>query len=86
MIYKAHKPFPLGPPAAPAGAYVQTASVTPNSVRLIWTVTQYMEHGSPITQYDIEAEVEYYPGQWKLVATGTHGKANNFELTKVKVY
>ena len=45
-------------------------TITPHSARIIWTIGVDSEHGSPIYGYDIEAEIHYYPGQWKLQAIG----------------
>ncbi|KAL4221262.1 ATP-dependent RNA helicase ddx25 [Mactra antiquata] len=58
-----------GPPGAPAGAYVVPATVRPDSARLVWTITPAINHGSPVTMYDIEAELGLYPGRWEVIAS-----------------
>ncbi|XP_045162637.2 contactin-like [Mercenaria mercenaria] len=61
--------FVEGPPGAPAGAYVESTSVTANSVRLSWTVSPFMGHGNPVSRYHVEAEMSLYPDQWETIAT-----------------
>ncbi|KAL4221661.1 Contactin 1 [Mactra antiquata] len=58
-----------GPPGAPAGLYSDDDSITVRSVLMIWTVTQSIHHGGPITGYDIEGETNYHPGVWNVVAS-----------------
>jgi hypothetical protein len=60
----------LGPPGAPAGVYVESTSVSANSVRLIWSVSSFMNHGNPINRFHVEAEMSIYPDQWETIATG----------------
>ena len=59
-----------GPPGPPAGVYVDVLSITPESVRLVWTIGVETGHGEAITGYDIEAETHYRPGVWKSIMTG----------------
>ena len=54
----------------PAGVYADDNSITQESVMLIWTVTAEINHGGPITGYDIEAETNFHPGIWEVVASG----------------
>ncbi|XP_060571800.1 contactin-3-like [Ruditapes philippinarum] len=58
-----------GPPGAPAGVYPDVESVTTRSVRLIWSVSTEINHGGPITAYDIEAETGYHPNVWTVVGS-----------------
>ena len=59
-----------GPPGPPAGLYPDDYTVTSRSVRLVWTTSNFIHHGGPITQYDFEAETNYNPGEWRNVASG----------------
>lgn len=59
-----------GPPLAPAGVYVDKESVTTQSVRLVWSMTAEMGHGGSVTSYDVEAETNFHPGDWTIVASG----------------
>lgn len=59
-----------GPPFPPAGVYVDINSVTPRSVRLIWTaVIPSRYRSSDVTSYDIEAETHYVKDQWKVITS-----------------
>ncbi|KAL4221440.1 Immunoglobulin like [Mactra antiquata] len=58
-----------GPPSQPAGVFVDDISVTPSSARVVWTNGLDIGHGSPITNYDIEADTNFEPGQWKTIAS-----------------
>ncbi|XP_052760902.1 contactin-like isoform X2 [Mya arenaria] len=57
-----------GPPLMPAGVYVLDNTVTPRSVTLVWTWFVAIEHGAPIVGYDIEAESNFKPNVWTVVA------------------
>ena len=59
-----------GTPGQPAGVYADPLSVTPYTVRLVWTVGPGIHHGDPIMFYDIEGETNYKPGVWNVMATG----------------
>ena len=62
--------FFTGPPGPPAGVYVQDLTVTSYSARLVWTVGQDTDHGDAITSFDVEAETNYHPGDWQILASG----------------
>ena len=55
-----------------AGVYVDDGGKTARSVRVIWTWAEGMEHGSDINFYDIEAESNFHPGVWTVVAIGRY--------------
>ena len=65
----------IGPPGPPAGVYVQDLTVTSYSARLVWTVGEETSHGDAITSFDVEAETNYHPGEWQILASGLCSKA-----------
>ena len=44
--------------------------MTSYSARLVWTVGQETDHGDAITSFDVEAETNYHPGDWQILASG----------------
>jgi hypothetical protein len=70
MILSHYQTAVVGPPGAPAGVYIESSSVTSNSVMLIWTVNTDINHGNPINKYDVEAEIGLYPDQWDIISSG----------------
>ena len=63
--------------------YVDVLSITPESVRLVWTIGVETGHGEAITGYDIEAETHYRPGVWKSIMTG---KTQDLYITFCQVF
>ncbi|XP_053379339.1 contactin-3-like [Mercenaria mercenaria] len=58
-----------GPPGQPAGVYLDTDSVTSYSALVVWTWGEESDHGSPVTGFDVEADTNYDPGNWTIVAS-----------------
>jgi hypothetical protein len=59
-----------GPPGEPAGVYVDSDSVTSYTVRVVWTWGVESDHGAPVTGFDVEADTNFDPGNWTIVASG----------------
>ena len=54
----------------PAGVYVVYLSITTYSARIVWTMGTEISRGVPMIGYDIEAESQFHPGIWNVIAVG----------------
>ena len=61
--------YSSGPPAEPAGVYVESNSIMGTSLKLMWTWSAEMDHGFPVNFFMVEAKNEY-SNTWEVIAEG----------------
>ncbi|KAH3825287.1 hypothetical protein DPMN_127161 [Dreissena polymorpha] len=54
----------------PAGVYIYDALVTSQSDTVVWSVSSGIENCAPIIRYDVEAQSNFRPGEWRVVVAG----------------